>query len=162
MYIKNLIAIVEFGCEKCHETFIVNSECIKNGFHYECPCGKYHSINRWGKLEAVIRQCDTSWFDKKTEREYLKNYPTGHCAMSSSEYKAMLADIMLNGKRKRIPAKNKHTIRFPDVNEEQLQNTVDALMSLGLKRAEAIQKLDIALEHGLRLESDLVKFILTL
>jgi len=82
--------------------------------------------------------------------------------MSSAEYRAMLADKILNGKRKRVPAKNKHTIRFPDVDEQQLENTVNALVSLGYKRSDAIQKLDIALEHGLSHESDLVKFILTL
>ena len=160
MYIKDLTGIVVFGCEQCHETFIVNTECIKNGFHYSCPCGKNHSINRWGKLEVVIRQCDTAWFDKKTEREYLKNYPVGHSAMSLDQYKSLLVDKML-GKTPKVPVASKNTNSFSGSGID-VAATIKKLQAIGFSEQEAKGKIGVAIQDGFFMEEEIVEYILNL
>jgi len=99
---------------------------------------------------------------KQMKREYNKPLTTNNQAVPLEVYKTMLADWVLNGKVKKIPAKHKNAIRFPEVGAEQLQNTVEALVSLGFDRKTAVSKVDIALEQGLRHEHEIIQSILTL
>jgi hypothetical protein len=169
MELEQIIGIVVIKCQ-CGAKFVVNTDTIKEGVLVHCDkstggCGAQWSIPRWSSATMSIRPCTYEYIqwtkDKKMMREYEKPY-TDNQAVPLAVYKSMLSDWILNGKSPKIPKQHKKVVRFPEFNEEQLQNTVDTLISIGFGRTDALARVEIALEQGFRHENDILRAIMTL
>jgi hypothetical protein len=168
MELEQIIGVVVIRC-KCGAKFVVNTTAVEEGVLVVCDkdiggCGCTYNIPRWSKLHMTLEPTQLSKWSRECKeimKEYNKPY-TNNYAVPLAVYKSMLADWVINGKKPRVPAKHKKVIQFPELNEEQLQSTVDTLVSLGFKRADALARVEIALEQGFRHENDILKAIMTL
>jgi adenylate cyclase class IV len=73
----------------------------------------------------------------------------------------MLAGIIIEGKKPRVPAKHKNVVEF-NINNADYQNLYESLRQLGFPKEEAISKVDIAIKEGFIHETEIIKYILSL
>jgi len=160
MQISEFIGILILQCN-CGEKFVVNTEATKQGISVNCTCGRGRSL--WGEtLVSVHPFSHVEYMDKTCLNQHYNAVERHGHAMPLAEYKANLAEFILNGKVKKLPKQYKNSVSFNE-NDEAIRNTVEALISLGYKRQDAISKIEIVLNNGcLRNEPELIKAVLAL
>jgi len=158
MKIEEFTGIIVVKCQ-CEQRFVVNTENIKNGFRINCKCGKQSFVPRWSttELNIVPIQFSEHW-DTSVKTAYRK--PVNE-AMTLEEYRMILADAVISGKTPKVNTKHKGVVSI-DMNDQQVADAYEALRSLGYKKQEAMNMLDIALSTGLRRTSELLNSILSL
>ena len=163
MRISEIIGILVLECD-CGAKFVVNTEAVKEGFICECDCSDRYKSSRFGQLQVDIQSFpweQLQFLSDTKQKEYKKSLETNNRAMPIAEYKALLATIIVDGKRPRIPAKNKNVVSF-NTNQDGILDTVDALVSMGYNRADAKSKVDIAVSEGFYTEQEIIQRVLTL
>ena len=145
-YLEEFIGLIILRCSGCGEKFVVNSEAIKTGCGVGCKCGRYQFFA--GQVGLTLKEVT------KTNIEYPN-------AMPLEDYKKAIVDFIVNGKKFK-PKKNQAVPPILDTDEEQINNTIEALIRLGYQRADAISKVQIALKEGLRMEEEILRYILSL
>jgi len=129
---------------------VVNTECIKNGFQWICQCGDRAYYCGGTQLKVSLE-----------EPNWGVHNPKCSDIMPLEEYKMMLASVILEGKKPRVPVKHKNTINFSS-NAVDYQNLYVTLMQLGYKKQEAMSKVDIAVREGFLNDQEIIKYILSL
>lgn len=161
MRVVEILGILVLECPHCQNKFVVNTECVKQGFQWLCKCGRggYYELN--SQLEVTIRRgipYDSMY--KENQKIFDKSIVQRN-AMPLDEYKALLAEFVINGRKPKIKREYKNTVSF-DTKEEDVANIIDALCGLGFSRQEATKRVNISLKEGLRMEEEIIKRALSL
>jgi len=162
MELFEIIGILVFKCNKCGSKYVTNTEAIKEGIALRCQCGYLFHVPRWSKLNVnleIYHQSTNKYACKETIKEYNKPLNNNE-PMPITEYKAMLAKIILEGKKPKVPAKHKKVVSF-NTNQQAIIDSVDALVAFGCKRQEAIAQVDIAVSEGFYTEEEIIKKVLS-
>lgn len=160
MYVSEVIGVLVLQCS-CGKKFVVNTEIVKNGFQLVCSCGRgsYHCPN--AKLEVSIRPgTPINQLSKEQQRYYHKAMLQSN-AVPLEEYKRTLADFIITGKKPKVNKAHSQVVNF-DTDEQQYQNLYETLRQLGIPKEEAFAKIDVALKEGLRMETEIIKYILSM
>jgi hypothetical protein len=160
MRICEFIGILVVQCEKCGRRFVVNTEMIKDGFSMNCCRGVDGLL--YDKVTVTLeRQINYgAIIDKETLREY-KFVVTHGQAMPLEEYKRLLADFIITGRKPKIKKEHSQVVNL-DTNEQQYKSLFETLRLLGYSKEETFGKIDVALKEGLRMETEIIKYILSL
>lgn len=153
MRICEVIGILVVQCDRCSKKFVVNSEMVKDGFQCRCNC----------------RPTPAGWVTNGSTLEInIRSHPLGNTknfgnreAMPLEEYKRLLAGIIIEGKKPKVPPKHKSVIEI-NINNAEYQNLYESLRQLGFSKEEAISKVDIAIKEGFIHETEIIKYILSL
>jgi Holliday junction resolvasome RuvABC DNA-binding subunit len=81
--------------------------------------------------------------------------------MPLDEYKRMLAGVILEGKKPKVPPQHKNAIKI-SLNNAEYEKLYATLRNLGFKKEEAIDKVEIAIQDGFIHETEIIKHILSL
>ena len=155
MKVCEFVGIIVLQCEKCGKKFVVNSEAVKQGFQAGCKCsigGIW--FGRGSTATISIKPNPHTQWDGKNKLNVCN-------AMPIAEYKKLLADFIINGRKPKIPKEHSKVVSI-HTDETQYQNLYETLRQLGYSKDEAFAKIDVALKEGLRMETEIIKYILSL
>ena len=158
MKTSEVIGIIVLECE-CGQKFVVNTETAKWCFQYTCSCGRQAVFAIETNLALHLKPVWLDGLDKSCV-EYKREIKQAY-AMPLDEYKRCLADFVMTGKKPKVNKVHSQVVNF-DTNEQQYQSLYETLRQLGYSKNEAATKLDITLKEGLRMETEIIKYILGL
>ena len=150
MKVCDFIGIIVLECEKCGKKYVVDSTAPLFGFSAGGCCVGDGFYSSFAQLDMKL----INVFDNR-------DIGTGREAMPIAEYKKLLADFIITGKKPKIQRKHSKVVSF-DTDESQYQSLYESLRQLGFKKDEAFAKIDVALKEGLRMETEIIKYILSL
>ena len=161
MKVKEVIGILVVECHNCGQQFVVNTEAIKEGFQWGCQCGRGAWCGPGANIDIKFNS-GLSYDDMgDIGRKRMDKHWTTASAMPLEEYKRMLAGVILEGRKPKVPPKHKNAVGF-HLNNEDHEKLYATLRQLGFKKEEAIAKVDIAVQEGFIHEPEIIKYILSL
>jgi hypothetical protein len=158
MKIKEVIGVIVFQCG-CGQEFVANTELIRDGVQFCCPCGGFGYTGKGTGLAFSLNPgVAYSNLGNLYQKEYDKHIKTA-CAVPMEEYKKLLSEFIVTGKKPKVKKQNQSAVSF-DSNAEQIQLAIEALMGLGFGHKEAVTKVQISVKEGLYMHDEIIKKVL--
>ena len=154
MKVVDFVGLVVIQCEICGQKYVVEATKLDRGYIIECPCKKNGTWSGRGTQLKIELTHVTNLNSTKREAS------TRH-AMPLNEYKRLLADFIITGKKPKVKREHSNVVSF-DSEESQYRNLYETLRQFGDSKDEAFAKIDVALKEGLRMDTEMIKYILSL
>ena len=158
MQYVDFVGLVVIQCEHCGQKFVVEATKMDIGFSCACSCNRSGLVAGIGtRLHIEVSHVPCPVYQNKRHNREI----AARRAMPLNEYKRLLSEFIITGKKPRIPKEHSKVVSI-ETDKTQYQSMYETLRQFGFSKDEAFAQIDVALKEGLYMETEMIKYILTL